>query len=418
MVLSEAIVAPRAIVLLERAATAANVPLSVHEFSGEEEGELIWSQGDCAACKHVDKLAWGPRTCALSREKAARKSARRSASVPFLCHMGFSCAAMVVGDPEAECVSLTFGPFCPDVGPGSLEPVALAGLSKLTRSAEASLPFALSDIPRAPAGAVPAIAEWAAESLEAALILSTADSTSGSPEPLELEPNARSGGASSLRRDRYHSADIVAALGGGHQAHLRRLVKGAIGDTVSQARPALAVKKARAIALAAAALEASERAGFETAAAWDGFAAFAESCHGCSDTGGLSRAVLRLLNRVKKATKASEGELPYEELNALLRDRLEDGVTLAEIAEAMGVHPTAVTHRLQRKFGMSFSEYQGRIRVDRAKELLRNTKLSIGQIARRVGLNDASNFGKLFRKHEGTAPTAYRKRFGEGRGTS
>ena len=416
---SDAIKSPGVIALLERAATAANVSLSVHEFSGCQEGALLWSRGGCAACDHVKKLRWGARACANSREKAARKSATRNAPVPFLCHMGFSCAAMSAGEAGEDRVTLTFGPFCPDVGPGSLEPVALAGLSELTHSEESSLPFSLSDIPRVSADTVPAVIEWAAESLEAALIRSSGETTGASLKPDEFEPTARSGmGTSSLHRDRYHSADIVAALGGGSQAHLRRLVKGVIEDTVSQAKPALAVKRARAIALVAAALEASERAGLDTVKAWDGFGSFVEACRDSGDNGAFGRAVLRILNTVKKASKGRDGELPYAELNALLLDGLEEGVTLAEVAAALGVHPTAVTHRLQRKFGMSFSEYQGRIRVDTAKELLRKGKLSVVDVARRVGLNDASNFSKLFRKHEGMTPTAYRKRFGKGSQTS
>jgi two-component system response regulator YesN len=297
--------------------------------------------------------------------------------------------------------------------------VALAGLSELTRSEETSLPFSLSDIPRVSADTVPAVIEWAAESLEAASILSSGETTVVSLEPDELGSTARSGtGASGLRRDRYHSADIVAALGGGSQAHLRRLVKGVIEDTVSQVKPALAVKRARAVALVAAALEASERAGLDTAKAWDSFGSFVETCRDSGDSGAFGRAVLRILNTVKKAAKGRDGALPYAELNALLLDGLEEGVTLAEVAAALGVHPTAVTHRLQRKFGMSFSEYQGRIRVDTAKELLRKGKLSVVDVARRVGLNDGSNFSKLFRKHEGMTPTAYRKRFGKGTQTS
>jgi two-component system response regulator YesN len=170
--------------------------------------------------------------------------------------------------------------------------------------------------------------------------------------------------------------------------------------------------------LVAAALEASERAGLDTVKAWDRFGSFVEACRGSGDNGAFGRAVLRILNTVKKAAKGRNGELPYAELNALLLDGLEEGVTLADVAAALGVHPTAVTHRLQRKFGMSFSEYQGRIRVDTAKELLRKGKLSVVDVARRVGLNDGSNFSKLFRKHEGMTPTAYRKRFGKGSQTS
>jgi len=99
-------------------------------------------------------------------------------------------------------------------------------------------------------------------------------------------------------------------------------------------------------------------------------------------------------------------------LNRLVMSRLPGKITLNEIAAELGQHPTAITHRLQRKFGMSFSEYVGRIRIDKAKELLRRTRLGAGEIARRVGTSDASNFSKLFRKLEGMSPLEYRKLFG------
>jgi len=54
---------------------------------------------------------------------------------------------------------------------------------------------------------------------------------------------------------------------------------------------------------------------------------------------------------------------------------------------------------------MNIHEYQ-------AKELLRRTKLSVGEVARRVGIGDPSNFNKLFRKFETVPPVEYRKRYG------
>jgi two-component system response regulator YesN len=98
--------------------------------------------------------------------------------------------------------------------------------------------------------------------------------------------------------------------------------------------------------------------------------------------------------------------------NQLVEARLVEGVTLNEIAAELGQTPTAITHRLQRGYGMSFSQYLGRLRVEKAKELLRRTQLPVSAIAQRVGLSDVSNFGKLFRKFEGMAPLDYRQRFG------
>ena len=102
----------------------------------------------------------------------------------------------------------------------------------------------------------------------------------------------------------------------------------------------------------------------------------------------------------------------FTELNRIVLERIPGPVTLAEVARQLGEHPTTLTHRLQRKFEMSFSEYVGRLRVDKAKELLRKTRLGAGEVARRVGTSDPSNFSKLFRKYEGMSPSEYRQRFG------
>ena len=70
----------------------------------------------------------------------------------------------------------------------------------------------------------------------------------------------------------------------------------------------------------------------------------------------------------------------------------------------MAFPPSAVTHRLQRRFGLSYSEYLGRLRAEKAKELLRRTRLGIAEVASRVGINDSSNLGRLFRRHVGMSP--------------
>jgi len=67
--------------------------------------------------------------------------------------------------------------------------------------------------------------------------------------------------------------------------------------------------------------------------------------------------------------------------------------------------------REQRRFGLRFSELAGKGRIERAKKALRDTQLTVGEIARRVGIADVSNFGRLFRRFEGHSPQAYRDTF-------
>ena len=120
----------------------------------------------------------------------------------------------------------------------------------------------------------------------------------------------------------------------------------------------------------------------------------------------------RVGGRARRSAEREPKDAFRVALNRLVVEGLPEPVTLGEVAESLGQQPSTVTRRLQRQFGMSFTQYVGRLRVDKAKDLLRRTKLTVGQVARRVGIDDASNFGKLFRKFEGMAPLEYRKRFG------
>ncbi len=68
-------------------------------------------------------------------------------------------------------------------------------------------------------------------------------------------------------------------------------------------------------------------------------------------------------------------------------------------------------------FGAIFKEYTNStpqdfivdFRVDKAKKLLLNTSLSIGDVARSVGYEDPLTFSKLFKKKVGVSPNTYRK---------
>ena len=59
--------------------------------------------------------------------------------------------------------------------------------------------------------------------------------------------------------------------------------------------------------------------------------------------------------------------------------------------------------------GVSFTEYVRDIRLQKAAEALRNTKLPISQIGKNVGYHDGSRFALHFRKKFGMTPVTYRK---------
>ncbi len=58
---------------------------------------------------------------------------------------------------------------------------------------------------------------------------------------------------------------------------------------------------------------------------------------------------------------------------------------------------------------MSFSEYITAKRVQKAKELLADERLSVEKVANEVGYKDYFYFTKVFKKAVGISPSKYRK---------
>jgi YesN/AraC family two-component response regulator len=79
-----------------------------------------------------------------------------------------------------------------------------------------------------------------------------------------------------------------------------------------------------------------------------------------------------------------------------------------QLAAALGVSKNYLTHIFRQELGISPWEYLNRYRIKQAKALLRGTADSITSIAAQVGFDDASYFGRVFRKHAGCSPHAYR----------
>lgn len=57
--------------------------------------------------------------------------------------------------------------------------------------------------------------------------------------------------------------------------------------------------------------------------------------------------------------------------------------------------------------GYSIAYYVNKVRIDRSRELLATTNLSVGEIARLVGFADVYHFSKVFKKYAGVSPTSY-----------
>ena len=402
--------------LLERASAAAGVPLSIHVVERGQEGARIRSWGGCAACRHVAGLEGGKAACRASRGTASAMALRQKRPLPFICHMGFACVAAPAFPDES--FVLTFGPYCPAEEARSLESDALAGFEALLGEAPRALPVPLDDIHHAPAEAPPAVAEWTVEALAQ---LWESVRSGGEATPVEADEDISEAPSHGRRGPVLHTAswaaDVAAALISGNQPQARALLDGLLQEHQVRGPRRKNVHRAALLNAVTAVIEALEAAGAPSAPAWNALPRFVQDAAQAGAPEELIDAAMAVLGAVRrKAVPRRQGPAAIPalaKLNVLLTGNLAEGVTLARAAEALGESPSALSHRLKRKFGLNYSEYLGRLRVDKAKDLLRRTRFSATEIARRVGIRDQSHFSKVFKKFTGMTPTEYRNQYGK-----
>ena len=113
------------------------------------------------------------------------------------------------------------------------------------------------------------------------------------------------------------------------------------------------------------------------------------------------------------APQTSVSVRPYREPMLALDTLVTDfGLSLGEIAHAIGYSPAHTKRLIRKRFGTSLREVRGRLRIKAAKYYLEHdADLSIGKIAELSGFSDTETMRLAFLKQEGCPPSQYRKQF-------
>ncbi|MEG0216116.1 MAG: helix-turn-helix transcriptional regulator, partial [Hungatella sp.] len=84
-------------------------------------------------------------------------------------------------------------------------------------------------------------------------------------------------------------------------------------------------------------------------------------------------------------------------------------ISLDCLCQQFGVSKFHLCREFKRYIGRSVTHYLIENRLNFAKELLRNSTLSISCISEQCGINHVSHFINLFKRKEGITPAVYRK---------
>jgi AraC-like DNA-binding protein len=123
--------------------------------------------------------------------------------------------------------------------------------------------------------------------------------------------------------------------------------------------------------------------------------------------------LVTVLNRFLKNKPGSKKKIPAwaQELKDIIQDHIDANLSLKELSKGLDINPSYLSREFSRYFeNMSFGEYIRKQRIEKAIELMQQHAYSLTEIAYLTGFSDQSHFTRIFKKHTGQNPSAYRKK--------
>lgn len=126
-----------------------------------------------------------------------------------------------------------------------------------------------------------------------------------------------------------------------------------------------------------------------------------------------SYIIKAVANLAKARQNKSHSERKLERLAPVIRymeAHYSEVISLKQLASQINVSEYTLCILFREAFGTSPITYLMKLRIQMAKLLLsKNKTMAVKEIAKQVGFNDVSYFGKIFKKFEKITPLAYRE---------
>jgi len=114
------------------------------------------------------------------------------------------------------------------------------------------------------------------------------------------------------------------------------------------------------------------------------------------------------LRLTEKKPVPNSGNIRNDQTLRFIQDQCQRPVTRESVAAALGVSPGHLGRIVKRSTGKSFTRVVSEARLDQARWLLKNSNLSIEEVALRCGFSSANYFAQAFKRDHGQSPLAWR----------
>ncbi len=117
------------------------------------------------------------------------------------------------------------------------------------------------------------------------------------------------------------------------------------------------------------------------------------------------------LEQTERVTINTPATSSFEKMNDVLtyiEEHLSENITVDTLAQLVHFHPNYFIRMFKNTTGLSPIQYVNRKRMDKARQLLSFTSMSISAVAESLGM-DATYFSRLFKEYAALSPSEYRE---------
>lgn len=139
---------------------------------------------------------------------------------------------------------------------------------------------------------------------------------------------------------------------------------------------------------------------------------FQQRCLDYTDLVELSHALsdaLRVFTDLVRAGMENRQNHVIQRSRQYIDDNFQERIRVEEVAGHVSLSPSYFSHLFKERTGITFSSYVKGRRMEEAKKQLRESDISLAELAQQLGYDSQQYFSRVFKKEVGVTPGRYRK---------
>jgi beta-glucosidase len=106
----------------------------------------------------------------------------------------------------------------------------------------------------------------------------------------------------------------------------------------------------------------------------------------------------------------AELHIAVKETMRYIQSHISEPFKIKDLANRLRCHPDFLSRQFKKSTGIDLSQYIRQVRIDHARDLLKNPKVLVDDVAVKCGFSDQTHFRKVFRRLTGHTPAEFQRR--------